>query len=173
MNAFIAVICGVGGSLAGALFNYYLALKLGREFLTRYGKYVFFTEETMQKVEIFFKKHGHISTFVGRLITIVRQYISLPAGLARMNLAKFCLYTSLGAGIWVIILTIIGYYAGAFFTQMSLDSIIQAFTSSNPSAEQLELKSLVKQAGLWVFGFVLVGVVGYLYYYRYTQKSKS
>ncbi len=90
-----------------------------------------------------------------------------------MNLAKFCLYTSLGAGIWVIILTIIGYYAGAFFTQMSLDSIIQAFTSSNPSAEQLELKSLVKQAGLWVFGFVLVGVVGYLYYYRYTQKSKS
>ncbi|CUU40131.1 MULTISPECIES: DedA family protein [Helicobacter] len=173
MNAFIAVICGVGGSLAGALFNYYLALKLGREFLIRYGKYVFFTEETMQKVEIFFKKHGHISTFVGRLITIVRQYISLPAGLARMNLAKFCLYTSLGAGIWVIILTIIGYYAGAFFTQMSLDSIIQAFTSSNPSAEQLELKSLVKQAGLWVFGFVLVGVVGYLYYYRYTQKSKS
>lgn len=58
MNAFIAVICGVGGSLAGALFNYYLALKLGREFLIRYGKYVFFTEETMQKVEIFFKNTG-------------------------------------------------------------------------------------------------------------------
>ncbi len=111
MNAIIAVICGIAGSLAGALFNYYIALKFGRDFLIRYGKYVFFTESTMQKMEAFFIKHGPMSTFVGRLITIIRQYISLPAGLARMNLVKFCLYTSLGAGIWVIILTLIGYYA--------------------------------------------------------------
>lgn len=172
MNAIIAVFCGILGSLAGALFNYYIALKLGREFLIAYGKYVFFTEETMQKMEAFFEKHGHISTFVGRLITIVRQYISLPAGLAKMNLAKFCLYTSLGAGIWVIILTLIGYYAGAFLTQISLDSIIHAFTSTNPTDEQMQLRGIVKQAGLWIFGFVILCVGGYVWYWR-VQKSKN
>lgn len=173
MNAIIAVLCGIGGSLAGALFNYYLALKLGREFLIRYGKYVFFTEETMQKVETFFIKHGPISTFVGRLITIVRQYISLPAGLARMNLAKFCIYTSLGAGIWVVILTFIGYYAGAIFTQMDIDSIIHAFTSISPTEEEIELKNIVKQAGLYTLGFVIICVIAYIGYWRIKTKKKE
>ena len=63
-------------------------------------------------MEEFFKNHGHISTFSGRLIPAVRQYISFPAGLSRMNLFIFCLYTSLGAGIWVVILTVLGYYLG-------------------------------------------------------------
>ena len=103
---------GILGSLFGALFNYYLAIKLGRKLLIKYGNYVFIKEETLEKIEKFFKEHGHISTFFGRLIPVVRQYISLPAGLAKMNLAKFSLYTTLGAGIWMIVLAYLGYFLG-------------------------------------------------------------
>jgi membrane protein DedA with SNARE-associated domain len=112
MNIYIAIVVGILGSLAGALFNYYLAIKYGRKFLIKYGKYFFIKEPTIVKMEEFFKSHGHISTFSGRLIPAVRQYISFPAGLARMNLFIFCIYTSLGAGIWVIILTLLGYFLG-------------------------------------------------------------
>ncbi|HQU97771.1 MAG TPA: DedA family protein [Nitrosomonas sp.] len=112
MNIVIAILCGILGSLAGALVNYYLAVYLGRPLLIRYGKYFMFEEKHMQKMESFFSKHGHISTLTGRLIPVIRQYISLPAGLARMNLAVFSFYTCLGAGIWVIVLTLLGYYIG-------------------------------------------------------------
>ncbi len=112
MNLFAAIAAGIGGSLAGAIFNYFLAIKFGRAFISKYGKYVLLKEETLEKMEDFFAKHGHISTFSGRLIPAVRQYISLPAGLARMNLMKFSIYTSLGAGIWVIILAMIGFFIG-------------------------------------------------------------
>ncbi len=112
MNLFVAIVTGTAGSLAGALFNYYLAVRFGRGFLIRYGRYFFITEETIDKVEKFFRSHGHISTFSGRLIPAVRQYISFPAGLARMNLKEFAFYTALGAGIWATILALIGYFVG-------------------------------------------------------------
>ncbi len=112
MNFWIVVLCGILGSLGGALLNYYLALYFGRDILIRYGKYVFFTEKTMVKMETFFAKHGHISTFSGRLIPVVRQYISLPAGLGKMRISLFCFYTSLGAGVWVMILSLLGYFLG-------------------------------------------------------------
>ena len=112
MNLLLAILAGTFGSLTGALFNYYLAVKLGRPFLLHYGKYVMFSEASLRKMEDFFARHGHISTFTGRLIPVVRQYISLPAGLARMNLAVFSFYTSLGAGIWVTILALLGYFIG-------------------------------------------------------------
>lgn len=112
MNLLAVVACGIFGSLAGALFNYYLAVRLGRPLLIRYGRYFMFSETSMQKMEGFFSRHGHISTFTGRLIPGVRQYISLPAGLARMHLGLFSFYTSLGAGIWVLILALLGYYIG-------------------------------------------------------------
>ncbi len=112
MNIYFAIFAGIGGSLTGALFNYFLAVKYGRAFLVKYGKYFFIKEETISKMEEFFKSHGHISTFSGRLIPAVRQYISFPAGLARMNLLTFSIYTTLGAAIWVVILTLLGYYLG-------------------------------------------------------------
>ncbi len=112
MNIFVAVVFGILGSVAGALFNYFLASKFGRAFLLKYGKYIFIKEETLLKLEDFFEKHGHISTFNGRLIPGIRQYISLPAGLANMHLGKFTLYTALGAGIWVVVLALLGYFLG-------------------------------------------------------------
>ncbi|MDR1450876.1 MAG: DedA family protein [Helicobacteraceae bacterium] len=113
MNLYAAIACGIAGSLLGALFNYYLAITLGRKALLRFGRYALFTEESMRKVENYFKAHGHISTFSGRLIPVVRQYISLPAGLARMPLATFSAFTALGAGLWVAVLTLLGYFIGA------------------------------------------------------------
>jgi membrane protein DedA with SNARE-associated domain len=111
MNLAAAVAMGTAGSLAGALVNYYLAVWLGRPFLERYGRYLFLPPEKLHRVERFFRNHGEISTFLGRLVTVVRQYISFPAGLARMPMGRFLFYTGLGAGIWVTILAAIGYVA--------------------------------------------------------------
>ena len=113
MNLYIAIFSGILGSLAGAIFNYYLALYFGRRFIKRYGKYLFMREGSLDKLEEFFKKHGEISTFNGRLIPGVRQYISLPAGLAKMSIVKFSIYTALGAGIWVSVLALLGYFIGS------------------------------------------------------------
>ena len=113
MNIWFAIFMGTAGSLVGAYANYYAAHYLGRPLLLKYGKYVWITEEKFAKVEQFFKDHGEISTFIGRLLPVVRHLISLPAGLAGMNHVKFTIYTLAGAGIWVTILTWIGYFIGA------------------------------------------------------------
>ncbi len=113
MNIYMVIFMGIAGSLAGALVNYYLALSFGRAFILKYGKYFFIKEKTLDKLESFFATHGEISTFTGRLIPGIRQLISLPAGLSRMNIAKFSFYTSLGAGIWVVVLVAVGYLVGS------------------------------------------------------------
>jgi membrane protein DedA with SNARE-associated domain len=112
MNAIAVVASGIAGSLLGAYFNYYIAVRWGRRFFERFGKYFFVSPEALDKAEAFFAKHGHISTFTARLLPVIRQYVSLPAGLARMNLAKFGVYTGLGSGIWVVALTVLGYWIG-------------------------------------------------------------
>ena len=113
LNLYIVILVGIFGSVLGALFNYYLAMYFGRKFILKYGKYFFIKEETLDKLEAFFTKHGELSTFNGRLIPGIRQLISLPAGLARMNVAKFSFYSGLGAGIWVAILVALGYLLGS------------------------------------------------------------
>ncbi len=112
MNLLAVILCGVIGSILGALFNYWIAFTFGRKFILKFGKYLFLNEEKLQKVEKFFEDHGHISTFIGRLIPVIRQYISFPAGLAKMNIPLFIIFTALGASIWVIILAYIGYFVG-------------------------------------------------------------
>lgn len=112
MNGWLIVGAGTLGSLIGALFNYILALYLGRPLLLKYGKYILLTGEKFKKVDDFFFNHGEISTFTGRFIPVVRHFISFPAGLAKMNLPRFCLYTALGSGIWAAILAYIGYLVG-------------------------------------------------------------
>ncbi|GHS95573.1 membrane protein [Synergistales bacterium] len=111
--SFTAVLAaGIAGSILGALFNYWFALRFGRPFLLKYGKYFFVSEESLQKADLFFARHGHIGTLVGRLLPVIRQYISLPAGIARMKLDVFTIYTTIGAGIWALILTTVGYLLG-------------------------------------------------------------
>ncbi len=107
MNLIAAIICAIAGSVAGAWFNYLIAYKWGRAALLRFLK-----EHHLEKLEKFFDRHGEISTFNGRLIPGIRQYISFPAGLAKMHPVKFTLFTALGAGIWVSILALLGYFIG-------------------------------------------------------------
>ena len=112
MNIGLAILCGTLGSLVGAYANYFAARHLGRPLLLKYGRYVWITEEKFTRVENFFLRHGEISTFLGRLLPVIRHLISLPAGLAGMGHVRFSLYTLLGAGIWVTVLTYIGYFIG-------------------------------------------------------------
>ncbi len=107
LNLGWAIFWGISGSVAGAWLNYFLADKFGRRLLLKFLK-----EKHLIAVEKFFAKHGHVSTFSGRLLPVVRQYISFPAGLARMHPGKFTFYTALGAGIWVSFLAGIGYFVG-------------------------------------------------------------
>ena len=112
MNLGLVIIAGTFGSVLGALFNYYLAVTLGRAVLLKHGRYFFIDEKKFAKVEKFLRDHGEFGTFIGRLIPVVRQYISFPAGLVRMNKARFTLFTAAGAMLWMTVLALIGYVLG-------------------------------------------------------------
>ena len=108
----LACLVGLVGSLAGAYFNYYLSQKLGEPFLRRYGKWFFVKPEALDRACEVFNRYGGATTFICRLIPVIRQLISIPAGLAHMPLGKFTLFTGLGAGIWTTILAFVGYGLG-------------------------------------------------------------
>ena len=110
----LALACAVGlaGSLAGAYFNYFLSSKLGEPFLRKYGRWFFVKPEALDRACEVFNRYGGVTTFVCRLVPVIRQLISIPAGLARMPLGKFTLFTGLGAGIWTTILAGVGYALG-------------------------------------------------------------
>jgi membrane protein DedA with SNARE-associated domain len=114
MNFLLVFVAGLLGSLAGATINYFLALFVGRTLaellIGKYGKFLLLNNKQLHNADEYFKKYGDITTFVGRLIPGIRQIISLPAGFARMRFSKFLLFTGLGAGIWIMILILTGYF---------------------------------------------------------------
>ncbi|MGG7073160.1 DedA family protein [Campylobacter sp. 9BO] len=150
MSLTVAWLAGTGGSLVGAVFNYYLCYFFGRELVEKYGKFVGISEAKMQKFEKFFNKHGEISTFNCRLIPGIRQYISLPAGLVKMNIFKFSLFTTLGAGIWVAVLLGLGYFLGE---------------------NEALLSAKLKQITIWLLVCVATIFACYFAYFRYFKKD--
>jgi len=149
MELWIVVLLGTVGSVLGALFNYWISLRLGRPLILRFGKYVGLTERAYDRAEGVFRRHGEISTFVGRLIPGLRQYISLPAGLARMPIPRFVLFTGLGAGIWASVLALVGYIIG-----------------NNQEAIGHSLHRITIYTGV---GIVLL-IIGYVFWYRRRAK---
>jgi len=146
----LACFVGLLGSLAGAYFNYVLSAKLGEPFLRRYGKWFFVKPEALDRACEVFNRYGAATTFVCRLIPVIRQLISIPAGLAKMPLGKFTLFTGLGAGIWTIILAGIGY----------------ALALSAGNITYLELvhrgKALIDANMIWIVSSAVILFVGYV-----------
>lgn len=114
MNIFLIILSGSLGALLGALFNYYFAFILGRKIIyrlanTRIANMMFIDEHAVVKAENYFNNHGNASTFIGRFVPGIRHLISIPAGLSKMNIRNFVMYTVIGATMWNIILAILGY----------------------------------------------------------------
>lgn len=118
MNFWIVIIAGVIGSVTGAIFNYVLAKYLGKPLVYklaghRYAKFVLISPEKVEKAEKYFFANADSATLIGRLVPVVRQLISLPAGFSGMPFGRFVVLTALGSFIWVFILAVLGYFIGA------------------------------------------------------------
>lgn len=133
MNIFMVVVFATLGALVGAFINYYLALWIGRPVVyafadSRFGHMLMINRQKVEKAEAYFDKHGAISTFIGRLIPAIRQLISIPAGISKMNLGQFALFTSLGALVWNSILAALGYWLS---TTVSPDQLFEKVEEYN------------------------------------------
>lgn len=134
IDATLAVAAGILGSLAGAFFNYYLSARVGLPFLRRYGKWFFVKGPALDRACALFNRYGAATTFTCRLIPVVRQLISIPAGIARMPLKSFTFFTALGSGIWSAILCAIGYALGSGAKDMTYLELVRqgkALASAN------------------------------------------
>lgn len=156
MNIFLVFLFATLGALIGALVNYYLAMWLGRPIIykfanSRIGHMCLLSEEKVKNAESYFEKHGAVSTFVGRLVPAVRQLISIPAGLARMGMGRFLLYTALGAGAWNAILAALGYYMSTVPGMKTEEDVMN------------KVKEYSSEIG-WIFIGLAVAVVAYLVY---------
>jgi membrane protein DedA with SNARE-associated domain len=160
LNVYLVVFFSTVGAVIGSIINYVLAMFIGRPIVyrfanSRFGHMLLIDEAAVKKTEAFFDKNGAISIFTGRLIPGVRHLISIPAGLSRMSLTKFILYTTLGAGIWNIILAAIGYYLESVVPRDMLMAKVKEYSS--------HLSTAFIIIGIFVFGFIL---------YKALKKSK-
>ncbi|WP_239254029.1 DedA family protein [Listeria ilorinensis] len=113
LNFWMVVFAGIAGNLVGSLLAYYIGKKGGRALVLKFGKYIFLNVKHLDKAELWFNRYGASAVFFGRVLPVIRTFISLPAGIAKMNLPKFILYTILGCIPWNIFLTWLGYTLGA------------------------------------------------------------
>ena len=157
MNAVTAVLCGTLGSVLGALVNYALAVYVGEPVLRKYGKYVLVSARSLDRSEQFFRRHGEISTFVGRLLPVIRHLISIPAGMSRMRLVRFVSFTAAGAGLWCAILTYLGWLIGRHGEQVD--------RAIGPYVHQVFVR--------YILPGVVVLVAGYVIWRRRQQKAAS
>lgn len=132
MNVFLVVIIATLGAMVGAFINYYLALWIGRPVVytfadSKFGHALLINREKVDKAEAYFDKHGAISTFIGRLIPAIRQLISIPAGLARMNILVFAIFTFLGALVWNSVLGALGYWLSTFVSPDQLFDKVEQY----------------------------------------------
>ena len=133
MSLIMVILCATIGADMGAIINYFLAQWIGRPIVykfadSRLGHMCLLSSEKIAKAEAFFNKHGVISTLIGRLVPGVRQLISIPAGLARMNFGKFILYTTIGAGLWNTVLALIGYGLRSVVSPEQLNATVEEFS---------------------------------------------
>lgn len=156
MNVAFVVFFATLGALLGALVNYYLALWLGRPIVykfanSRFGHMCLIDEAKVKHAEEYFDKHGAMSTFIGRLVPAVRQLISIPAGLARMGLGRFVLFTTLGAGVWNAILAALGYWMASIPGMDTEEAVMQ------------KVKEYSSEIGI-AFAVIAAAIVVYLIY---------
>ncbi len=118
LSATLSIIAGTLGSLCGAMINYIVSRRYGRSFLWNHGKKILISRRRLAQMDYFFRRYGEVTTFLGRLIPVARHYISIPAGLAKMRLWRFMLFTSLGAFVWMVVLTALGYFIGNNIAQI-------------------------------------------------------
>jgi membrane protein DedA with SNARE-associated domain len=153
MDVTLAVLAGAFGSLLGALFNYYFAVYLGEPFLRRYGRYFFVSNESLDRTEAFFRRHGEIGTFVGRFVPVIRHLISIPAGLSRMRIGRFAFFTTIGAGMWCAVLAYIGWLLGRH----------------EGALREAAVNTHTRRALLYILPVLLVIVAAYAWWYRRRQ----
>lgn len=146
-----AIIVGTLGSLAGAYFNYFLFSWLGTAYLDKYGKYFGLPPAKLRRAEAIFREYGSGITFVCRLLPAIRQLISIPAGMARMNLWLFTVFTAAGALIWVAVLTLVGYYLGMHTAQLSYADLIHKGTA------------LINENMIWIIPVCIIALVSYVF----------
>ncbi len=112
LNSILVIASGSIGNLVGSVIAYFIGAKIGREIILKYGKYILIKKSHLEWTESYFKKYGDRSTFISRLLPAIRTYISLPAGIAKMNLKKFATYSLVGSIIWNTMLTFVGIKLG-------------------------------------------------------------
>lgn len=152
----LAILVGLLGSLAGAYANYYLALLVGKPFLEKYGKYFFIKPEPLARACEVFNRYGAATTFVCRLVPVIRQLISIPAGISKMPLVSFTFFTGLGAGIWTAILAAVGYALGKSAGDISYVELCEKGKAMVSAHLPLVIGSALLLVGFYVFTSKLV-----------------